>query len=64
MAELEQLQLLTIADAADALNVSAVTLWRWRNADPPKGPRAIRLGGRIGYDRSEIERWQREGDAR
>ena len=60
----ESLQLLTVDGAAEAIGVSTVTLWRWRTADPPKGPRFIVHGGRVKYTREDIDKWMREGDPR
>ena len=62
MTALEQLQLVNITQAAAIIEVTTETLRKWRIAG--KGPRFIQYGGLVKYDRSEIERWQREGDAR
>ena len=55
-------QLITSKAAAEILGVSVVTLRAWRNAAPQVGPRWIQYGRRVKYDRSEVERWKREGD--
>jgi predicted DNA-binding transcriptional regulator AlpA len=58
MAADDRLTLLRPADAARALGVSAVTLWRWSRDPAMQFPKAFRLGrNSIAYDEAEVRRW-------
>lgn len=45
------------ASAAAMLGVSKGTLENWRYCDEPKGPRFARIGSKVVYPVSEIERF-------
>ena len=63
MQSLQQLQLISPAEVAEIVGVDVSTLRAWRNSKlESRGPQAIKHGGRIKYDRAEVERWMREGD--
>jgi excisionase family DNA binding protein len=45
----------SIAEVAEYLGYSVQTLYNWRNKGI--GPRGIRVGGRVRYRWSDVERW-------
>lgn len=53
--------LLTTREAAGLLNVSEWFLIHARLDTPPRGPVFLKLGGRVRYRRSDLERYVQEG---
>jgi hypothetical protein len=50
---------ITQPEAARLLgDVSAMTMWRWRNNPEMQFPEAIQVNGRIYFRRAEIVSWQ------
>ncbi|MEQ6902026.1 helix-turn-helix domain-containing protein [Nocardioides sp. YIM 152588] len=49
--------LLNTDEACAHLGVPKATLLTWRVRRPGYGPRAIKVGGRLKYRRSELDRW-------
>lgn len=46
---------LTVDEAAELLRMKPATLRNWRQAG--KGPKALKLGGRVVYPRDTLEAW-------
>ena len=53
-------ELLTTADVSAMTRVAAATLRYWRHAGGVVGPPSVKLGRRVMYRRSEVEKWLRE----
>jgi hypothetical protein len=51
----KQPDLLTTQEVADIVRAPAETVRYWRHVG--KGPRSVRLGLRVLYDRRDVERW-------
>lgn len=50
-------KLLTVSETATRLRKSQRTLKRWRDQVPMSGPAYIRVGYRIMYAESDVNRW-------
>lgn len=50
-------QLLSLRDLADYLDVPVTTIYQWRAANPPKGPRGLKVGRHVRVRESELIRW-------
>lgn len=55
-------ELLTASEVADLLRVPLGTLYMWRSLGRdknglPLGPDSFKVGARVLYERSEVERW-------
>lgn len=48
-------ELLTTREVAEMIRTPAETLRYWRSDN--KGPRSIKLGRRVLYDRADVEAW-------
>ncbi len=48
-------ELLPLVELAEVLGVSPATIYGWRTRG--EGPRAIKVGGRLRFRRSEVDRW-------
>lgn len=53
-------ELLTTADVSAMTRVAVATLRYWRHAGGVVGPPSVKLGRRVMYRRSEVEKWLRE----
>jgi excisionase family DNA binding protein len=49
-------------EAAEYLGCSPKTLQNWRSSG--KGPRFVRIGGKIAYDFADLDAFIREGESR
>jgi excisionase family DNA binding protein len=49
---------MTAAELADEFQIPLKTLYRWRMEGI--GPRAIRVGRHLRYERAEVDRWAAE----
>jgi predicted DNA-binding transcriptional regulator AlpA len=50
--------LLSSEEVADRLGLTVATLWNWRWRG--KGPASFKVGGRLRYRDSEVQRWLAE----
>jgi len=50
-------QLFTTKEVAARIGLKSITLDKWRCSRPPRGPRYIRVGGRIRYPADAVEKW-------
>lgn len=48
-------RLLDVDAVADLLGISRQTVYMWRTRGA--GPRGIKVGGRVRYRRSEVDKW-------
>lgn len=50
-------RLISPAEAADILGISASTLRTWRSTRPGYGPRAVKVGGSLRYRLTDLTEW-------
>jgi predicted site-specific integrase-resolvase len=49
---------MTLAEVAERLRQPVSNLYQWRHQG--RGPKGIKVGNKVIYRRTEIERWERE----
>jgi excisionase family DNA binding protein len=54
-------RLVTVEELAELLGLNRQTLYQWRVLG--KGPRGIRVGGRVRYRQAEVEAWLQEHES-
>lgn len=50
---------LTREEVAGIARFSPKTLANWAAMNPPKGPRFVKVGGKVRYRRADVEAWQK-----
>lgn len=55
-------RLLSVAEAADMCGVKVATMRVWRHNN--RGPVSVRMGGKLIYKRTDVQRWIDEQYAR
>lgn len=50
-------RLLTLEEVAEHLGISTQTMYQWRAAAPPRGPKAIKFGRVVRVRESELLTW-------
>lgn len=49
--------LMTVQDVAELAGISKSVIYKWRCEAPEKAPRAINIGRRVRFRRSDVDEW-------